>query len=378
MLASCNTSSLFNPIENHLSGPIAVSIDTSRNRAYVVNSNMNYAYTNASLSILDITSPTAPVLISQNPVSIPNFSSNIYLNTTTEQAFIPNRLSDNNADAVDNLLRVNIDESSGTFGAVDSFTAGDNPFGSACCDTAGRLYNVNIGGTLNVYDFTDLSTPISLSLAGTLQSGLSYSGANSVEALILGSQAFVTNRGGRIYVINTDEVGDTTKNPIDRLIINVGDARGIATDGTLLYVIDGSVSPGIVRVIDPSTLTAVTPDSPARLESDILATSSIQTKTITVGNNPNKILIFGGNAYVSNQDDDTVTVFTLSSLSSDTVPTGTIQVGDQPFGLTAFTSSGHDYLYVTNLFSNSISIIDVTSLTISTTTPITPNATFAP
>ena len=232
MLASCNTSSLFNPIENHLSGPIAVSIDTSRNRAYVVNSNMNYAYTNASLSILDITSPTAPVLISQNPVSIPNFSSNIYLNTTTEQAFIPNRLSDNNADAVDNLLRVNIDESSGTFGAVDSFTAGDNPFGSACCDTAGRLYNVNIGGTLNVYDFTDLSTPISLSLAGTLQSGLSYSGANSVEALILGSQAFVTNRGGRIYVINTDEVGDTTKNPIDRLIINVGDARGIATDGT--------------------------------------------------------------------------------------------------------------------------------------------------
>ncbi len=370
-IVSCNTSTLFTPIGSHLSGPIAVAVDTARNRAYVVNSNNDYAYTNATLSILDITTPTAPTLVTntQNPVPIPNLSSGIYLDTATQRAFVPNRLSDNDDDHLDNLLRINVDESSGTFGAVDIFTAGDNPFGSACCDTSGRLYMVNLGGTLEVYDLSDLAHPTSLSLAGTFVSGASYSGANSVEVLLLGTQAFVTNRGGRIYVINTGEIG-TTANPIDYLITNVGDARGIATDGTLLYVIDGSVSPGIVRVINPATLTPVTPDSAARTESDILASSSIQTATVTVGRNPNKILIFGGKAYVSNQDDDTITVFTPSAIGTDGFVTSTIAVGDRPFGLTAFTSGSNNYLYVTNLFSNSISIVDLSNNTVA--------ATFAP
>ncbi|QQR79476.1 MAG: hypothetical protein IPJ69_08915 [Deltaproteobacteria bacterium] len=377
-LTSCNTKTLFTPIENHFSAPIAVSVDTTRNRAYVVNSNNNYAYTNASLSILDITTPSAPTLLSntQNPISIPNFSSNIYLNTTTQQAYIPNRLSDNNSDNIDSLLRINLDESSDLFGAVDSFVAGDNPFGLSCCDASGRLYTVNVGGTLGVYDFSTPTTPLSFSIAlsGALQSGASYSGANSEEVVLLGSQAFVTNRAGRIYVINTDEVTDPTKNPIDYLILNAGDARGIATDGTHLFVVDGSVSPGIVRIINPSTLTPITPDSPARTEIDLLASTSIQNNTVNVGKNPNQILIFDNKVYISNQDDDTVTVFNLADIAATPIPTTNISVGDKPFGLTAFTAGTSSYLYVTNLFSNSISIVDITG----PTTPTTSVATFAP
>jgi YVTN family beta-propeller protein len=352
---SC-TGTLFEEIGTHLAAPIAVAVDTARLRAYVVNSNLNFEFTGSTLSVLDITDPAAPVLLTHpaNPVSIPNFSGQIYLDTSSGLAHVPNRFSENSEDTTDVLLRINVDEASASFGAVDSFAGGENPFGIACCDASGRIYVVAAGGTLNVFDPADLSTSVQISLEIVLTSGELASGASSSEVLLLGSQAFVTNRAGRIYVINTAEVGDTTKNPIDSLILNVGDARGIATDGTLLYVVEGTEEAEILRVIDPATVTPVDPDTTAIQEIDV---ATIQTATVALGNNPNEIVVFKGKAYVTNQDDDTVTVI---DLASNTVTT-TISVGEEPFGMAAFTVGATDYLYVANLISNSISVIDLAS-----------------
>lgn len=361
-LISCNSNSLFGPSGSHFSAPIAVAVDTTRNRAYVVNSNNIYAYTDSTLSILDLTNPAAPVLLSnaKNPISIPNFSGQISLNTTTQQAFIANRLSENNDVKSDHLLRINVNESSSGFATVDSFTAGDNPFGVTCCDTSSRLYAVSNGGTLDVFDSTSPATLTQVSLAGTLASGEIYSGSNSTEAVLLGNQVFVTSRVGRIFVINTTEVGDSSKHPMDYIILNMGDIRGITTDGTLIYVVDATLNSEVLRIINPASLTAVAPDSSVPTEKDF---STVQTTTVSVGHNPNEVVVFKGKAYVSNQNDNTVSVI---NLTSNTVIT-TIPVGQQPFGLTAFTLGATDYLYVTNLFSNSISVVDLTSNTVVST-----------
>ncbi|MBI3540773.1 MAG: hypothetical protein HY073_01310, partial [Deltaproteobacteria bacterium] len=164
------------------------------------------------------------------------------------------------------------------------------------------------------------------------------------------TQAFITNRSGRIYGINTAEVGDTSKNPIDYMMTVTGgaDLRGIATDGVSLFVVDATNGAPVLRVVNPATLTLVSPDAPSFSEVDI---STIQTAAVSVGTNPNEVVVFKGKAYVSNQDDGSVTVI---DTTSNTV-TATIAVGSQPFGMNAFTVGVTDYLYVTNLKSNSIS-----------------------
>lgn len=364
-LTHCNEQgALFDPIGNSFSAPIAVAVDTAKNRAYVVNSNNNYAFTNATLSILDLTSPASPALLSNtsNPISIPNYSAQIYLDPATSQVYIPNRLSDNNNDTADSLLRINLDESSSSFATINTFSVGDNPFGVACCDGSGRLYVVNTGGTVNVYNPADLSTSVQISLAVTLSSGAA-SGASSTEVALLGSQAFVTNQAGRIYVLNTSDVGDTSKNPVDYVITNTGFTKGIATDGTLIYAVDGTGGASVLRIINPATLTPISPDTSSISEVDV---STIQTTTVALGNDPNEVIIFNAKAYVTNRGDDTVSVI---DLSTNTVTT-TIAAGDEPFGMAAFTSGGNNYLYVTNLVGNSISIIDLATNSVA--------ATFAP
>ncbi len=353
---SCRTGTLFDEVGTHLAAPISVAVDPANLRAYVVNSNFHLAYSDTTLSILDISNPASPTLLSSsvNPISIPDFSGQIYFDPATRLATVTNRLSENSQDNTDALLRINLDESSASFGTVESFNGGENPFGIACCDASGRLYVATAGKTLNVFDPSNLSTAIQLSLEATLSTGEKVSGANSTSVVILGNQAFVTNLSGRIYVINTTEVGDTSKNPIDTLILNGTNFRGIATDGTLLYVVEGDSAAEVLRIINPASLTAVAPDTSAISEVDV---GTIQTAAVPVGNNPNEVVVFKGKAYVTNLDDDTVTVINLS----DNSVSATISVGDEPFGMSAFTIAGTDYLYVTNLASNSVSVIDLAS-----------------
>lgn len=356
------TGTLFEEIGTHLAAPIAIAVDTANLRAYVVNSNNNVEFTGTTLSVLDLSDPAAPILLDHpvNPIGIPDFSGQIYLDAATKLAYVPNRLSDNNDDTNDVLLRIHLDEAAGDFGTIDEFPGGENPFGIACCDLSGRIYVAATGGALHVFNPADLSTSIQISLEIVLGDGSLFSGANSTEVVLLGDRAFVTNRGGRIYVINTAEVGDTSKNPIDYTILNVGDARGIATDGTSLFMVDGTEDGEVLRILDPSSLTPIDPDTASISEIDV---STVQTATVSLGNNPNEIVVFKGKTYVTNQDDDTVSVI---DLATNTL-TATVSVGDEPFGLAAFTIGSTDYLYVTNLISNSISIIDLSTNTVVST-----------
>lgn len=361
----CNDSgSLFKPIGTELASPIAIAVDTTNLRAYVVNSNNRYEFSNTTLSILDITDPAAPTLLSAvDPISIPNFSGQIYFDAAARNAYVTNRVSDGPLDKTDTLLKINLDESSASFRTVTQSTAGENPFGIACCDASGRIYEVSTGGTVDVFNPADLSTSVQISLAATLKSGEHITGANATEVALLGTtQAFVTARGGRIYVINTVEVGDSSKNPIDTILLNVGDARGIATDGTSLFVVDGTTSAPILRVINPATLTLIDPDTTTISEVDV---STIQTTSVVLGADPNEVVVFGGKAYVTNRGSDSVTVYDIAS----SVVTMTIPVGDEPFGLAAFTVGASSYLYVTNLVGESISVIDLASNTVVSTFP---------
>lgn len=361
-LAQCNTQSpLFSSISTSLSSPIALAVDTTKLRAYVVNSNNRYSFTNTTLSVLDITHPTAPTLLSNtsNPIPIPNYSSQIYYDGASGFAYVPNRLTTDPVATTDSLLRIDLNESLTTFAKVDSFTTGLNPFGITCCDTSGRIYTVASSGNLHVYSPSNLNTSTQISLSVTLPSG-QFIGTNSTEAVLLGTQAFVTNENGLIYVINTSEVGDTTKNPIDYVITNGGFLKGIATNGTLLYAVDGTRDAAVLRVINPATLTPVSPDTSTISEIDI---STIQSRTIGLGNDPNEIVIFGGKAYITNRGDNTVSVIDLST--NEVIRN--IGVGEEPFGMAAFTVGTTSYLYVTNLASNSISIIDLGSNTVVST-----------
>ena len=360
---SCNDgTTLFRKVGTHLASPVAIAVDTANLRAYVVNSNNRYEFSDTTLSILDITDPASPSLLSSsiNPIGIPNFSGQVYLDGTTRTAYVANRVSDNSLDKTDALLKINVDEGSGSFGAVDQFNGGENPFGITCCDASGRIYLVATGGSVAVFNPADLSlsaASVQISLAATLKSGEKISGANATEVLLLGAQAFVTARGGRIYVINTTEVGDSSKNPIDYLILSVGDARGIATDGTSLFVVDGTTKASVLRVINPSTLIPIDPDTASISEVDV---STLPTTSVSLGTDPNEVVVFGGKAYVTNRGSDTVTVYDIAS----SAVTATISVGDEPFGMAAFTVGANSYLYVTNLAADSISIIDLASNTV--------------
>lgn len=359
------TSTIFKDLGTHLAAPIAVAVNPAKLRAYVVNSNNNEEFTGASLSILDITNPASPTLLgrSGHPISIDNFSGQIYLDAAAGRLFTPNRLSSTVGVVNDRLLKITIDEAASSFGSVETITVGENPFGVACCDASGRIYVVNTGGTLQVLNPTTLASSVQVSLRVTLKSGELVTGLNSNEVVLLKTQGFVTNRTGRIYVVNTGEVGDTSKNPIDLMILNAGDARGIATDGTSLFVVDGTAKAGLLRIINPATLTPVSPDTSAVSEVDV---ATIQTGTVAVGEDPNEVVVFKGKAYVSNRGSNSVSAI---DIASKTV-TATIAVGSEPFGLAAFTVGTSDFLYVTNLVSNSISVINLANNTVV--------ATFAP
>jgi YVTN family beta-propeller protein len=357
--SQCDNGVLFKEIGNELAAPIAVAVDTAAHRAYVVNSNNTVEFTSTTFTVLDITDPAAPVILDHpnNPFPQPDFSGQIYFDPAKKVAYVPNRESDDATDTVDALLLINLDESSADFGTIQSFTAGENPFGIACCDALGRIYVVNSGGdgdgTLDVYDPADLSTRISINLSVTSRDHGQFDGSESSEVIFLGDRAFVTSRFGNLYVINTNDVGVNSKNPIDAVVFNDkdGDYRGLATDGTLIYVVDAHSNVHSLRVIDPNLIPIIDPDVAAIDELDIAA---VQTTAVEVGKRPNEVAVFKGRAYVSNEDDDTVTVI---DLSSNTV-VATIPVGDEPFGITPFTADGVDYVYVTNIRGDSISIID--------------------
>ncbi len=367
----CDRGVLFKTITaTDLADPTSIVVDTAKLRAYIVNSNNSLKFTTTQLSILDLTNPAAPVLLNNaaNPIAMPNFSGQGFLDSASGLLYMTNRNATDRTMTAGALLRMNVDEASANLGKTDSFVADNNPFGLGCCDPQGRLYTVNAGnsdfvGTVDVFNPTDLSSHISLSLNVTTSNGTNLSGRESTEIALLGNQAFVTNRGGNLYVFNTPEVGNTATNPLDYVVINGGDYLGIATDGTLLYVVDTKHDSNnglpAVRILNPALMPPINPDQNVIAELDI---STVQTGQITLDDKAdiNEIVVFKGKAYVTDKEHDQVDVIDLASQTYSTF----IKVGDQPFAMAAFTIGSTDYLYVSNLGDDSISIIDLGTNTV--------------
>lgn len=377
LLSSCSGGPLFIPIGDNVGGPIAIAIDPAALRAYLVNSDFNVEFTEGSLMVLDLTDPTAPVLldISGNPVIIDRLSGPIHFDAATSQVFITNRFAKERGRDDDRLFRISIDEG-GDFGSLDEFDAGIDPFGLVCCDAADNLL-IAAFGTLEALPRTDPASSTSLSLELTLSTNAFLSGELTTRVTILGSQAFLTNRTGVIYVINLDELGVADANPIDYLLTGMGDLRGIATDGTNLFVAEivfqdadepaEDEQPSVIRVIDPSALPPIAPDTSEVPEVNVedplvnLASDPFVT-TVDIGQDANEVLIFGTKLYVTNTRDNSVSVLDISNPASLTV-TNTIDLsGDDcegPFGLAAASVAGKDLLYVTCLDSNNVMVIDL-------------------
>jgi YVTN family beta-propeller protein len=345
-----------------------------------VNSNLAAEFLDASMVILDISDPEAPVFLDNpnNPVSIPSLSGQTFLDETSQQLFVTNRFSENKNDVIDDLLVIDVNEGS-NLGTLQTFEAGENPFGIACCDSSDRFYVVS-DGTLEVFSLNDPSQKVSRSLEVILSNGTSFSGLSSTHVAILDNQAFVSNRAGVIYVINLDTVGDTSKNPIDYLITNLDDLRSIATDGTNIYIAEVDFEDDDVtrfRSIDPTTVPPIADNEGTVIEVDVEDTEEypdILKQSFALGLEPQETLIFNNMAFVTNMDSNSVTAFDISDPDNVSLET-TIDLtdggftSDEPFGMAAATIDGTDYLYVTNLDSDNISIVDLTTNTVVGTYP---------
>jgi YVTN family beta-propeller protein len=299
----------------------------------------------------------------RNPIPLPNFSGQIVLSPLGGVAYIPNRESSSNSDIVDNLLLVDLNEAASSFGQVERFEVGDNPFGVACCDSSELGYLVNQDGIVMSFDLSNPAARSSLSLEVTLGAGV-FQGKNSTGIAVNDDQIFVTTPTGNIYVIDQADFG------VDYVLTGAGVAQGIAVGATgsadpadddpTLYIVDATSSAPVLIVVPLSSIPVLASADPL---SEVVI-STIERTQVSLGSGPHEIVLFNGRAYVSNLNDDTVSVINLTSFSVE----ATIAVGDEPFGMAAFLGiDGTNYLYVTNMEDNSISVINIDTNSLVTT-----------
>lgn len=367
--SSCATSAFFEDIGTNVASPTSFAVDSANRRLYVANSNSHVRYNpeQGNFQVLDITTPSAPTLL--GTAQTKSFTGEIYFDSTAMLAYVANRYSANNSVTSDNLLTINVDESSADFLTLTETSTALDPFALTCCTPADTLLISTGEGKLQYVDTSvsplDIKT---LSLDVTLSTGITLSEVDVIDVVVIGTQAFLSLRNSGILVVNLDEITDTAVNAVDYFISDLSTPKGMATDGTNLIVADESVESGTfvsrVAIIDPSTLTALADNTTVTVVDKDDA--SLLLASINVGNDPQQVEVADGFAYVSNLEDDTVSVI---DLSTNTV-TKTITVGDQPFALGIDSPGGTPTtLYVSNLEGNSISIIDIATLTVTATYP---------
>ncbi len=372
---ACAGASIFQPIGDNLSAPIALVFDTATSRLYVVNSNDNVAFSNTTMIVLDVSDPTAPVILdlNANPVEIPELSGQAFIDASTQRLFIANRFSPDKVNIQDDILVLDVDEGT-DFGDLQKIESGENLFGMACCDSSDRFYAVS-DGELHVFELADPTQKITVDLSVTLQSGQEFDGNSTTHVTLYGTQAFLSNRAGVIYVINIANIGVDGENPIDYLITNLHDLKSIVNDGTNIYIDEvdfNDTDIGRWRSIDPTTVPPIADNGGAVIEVDIDSEREgkpVEKQRLDIGEEPAEMLVFKDRLYITNSDDNTVSVLDISDPDDVTLEI-TIDLTDGgfsaafPFSLAAATFGAQDLLYVGNLGSNTLSIIDIASNTV--------------
>lgn len=362
ILSACAGSDIFSPIGNNLSDPLMVAVDAASRRAYLVNSNNSYKYDSASLHSVDLSNPAAPVRMG-DPISIPNFSGEIKVDIANQLAFVSNRLSSDSNDTTDSLLKVDLNSTPATVTSVDM---SPNPFGLDFDSSGTSLVLTNHSHKLEIFSSLTATPTLSqtVSLTGTLSDGAQLTQSETTYVEVIGERAYLIRARGGLLVVNLDEIGVSGANPIDYFIDGIPSPRGIkqSADGSKLYVLDVFEATPMMRVIDLTLLPVL---STANGDSD-QATIQIKAVTdidgdiapVTVGSDPNQIIVNGTTAYVSNYNDDTLSIIS----NADTAPTAATEaVGDRPFGMALYEDgAGNTYLLVCNAGSDTLSIIDIT------------------
>ncbi|PIR21500.1 MAG: hypothetical protein COV45_01765 [Deltaproteobacteria bacterium CG11_big_fil_rev_8_21_14_0_20_47_16] len=370
-VTSCaSQADVFGPIGSNLGSPLTLLVNSATGRLYVNNSNNLVAYNGGSLQVYSIATPAAPDLVAT--ASTYSFSSQMYLDATNKFLYTPNRYNVTGIATNNQLLQINIDEASASFLGVTSINSDLNPFGIACCDPSSRMLAPTLSGTLDAYTTVSSGTPTltSYNLSFTDSNGIVYTNPPVNQLTIIGSQAFVTVPSGGILVVNLDKLGSGA-NIVDYIITGVNAPRGIATDGTYLYVADvetiSDATVPLLVILDPSTLTALSGNTAATSVSG--ATTPVFVAQLTMGNgvsttDPEEVTVGTDYVFVTNSGEDSVTIVNRVAQTVNT----TVSVGDQPFGMAIYSPGGTDStLYVANIRANTISILDIPTLAVTAT-----------
>jgi YVTN family beta-propeller protein len=372
VLGCAQNQDVFQNIGTNVASPSFISLDTTNNRMYLVNSNsaVLYDWTQGSFQVLDITNPLAPVLL--NTLETDSFSGQVFIDGA--RALMTNRYSATDADKVSRLYDINIDEANADYLADSTTPLGENAYTMACCypDTVGSRVSwiTNSDVTLQYLDIDgDLSLVEDVNVRMTMDTGGTIDNIDASHFVILGAQGFMNRQYGGILVISLDKAlaGDAV--PVDYFINDCPVPRGMATDGSDIFVVcEGDLNGewrGYFAIINPDALVPLTGNTTTQ-KVDEDDPDVIVSKT-EVGQRPQQILLTTDYIFVTNKDDDDVSVIrkgTLERLSD-------IPVGDEPYTLSLYTDGAGDekYVYVGNIASNTLSIIDIASLSVVATYP---------
>ncbi|MFH1829704.1 MAG: hypothetical protein ABH871_02855 [Pseudomonadota bacterium] len=361
---------IFPDLASELATPSALFVDVANGRLYVVNSNAKvlYDWHQGSFQVYDITAPLVPALLKSTLTS--SFSGQVYVDTALQEAFVPNRFSESDADTEDALFVFDINEASAKFLDFTSQVMGRDAYAISCCYPANRAWVTTSLGELQYFDLTNTTQTGSIDLKTEFDIGGTLSHAEVNHIALLNTQAFLSREYGGVLVVNLDDAGVAGSVAVDYYIRDIPNPRGIAVRGTTLYVVgEGNECNGewcrFLMVLDVSALTPVTGNTTTQ-DLDKEDDGLLQT-TIEVQESPQEVLLSTDYAFVTNQDSDTVSVIDLATNALLT----NITVGEEPFSLALYTTgAGVDqYLYVGNVEANTISIIDIPTLTVVATYP---------
>ena len=235
---------------------------------------------------------------------------------------------------------------------------GENPFGIVVRNNGDLL--VVADNALHLYNST-LDRTASIDLTTATDADIEDTNAERVEDIVFDEtnlRAFISNGNGNIFIV------DLTSLELTHVIQGTLDTRGMATDGTYIYAVNGGDEPSL-WVFDPNQVSATT--SPPEAIDD----STLVIDVVDLGHDPQGLVIdtTGNRAYVANSDDRTISVIDLNLfeqidlISLKDQDTG-FKEGVDPFSLALGTFNSVPYVFVANFGSNTISVINTQTLNV--------------
>lgn len=326
------------------------------------------------MQVYDIVDPLSPALLDTLPTE--SFSGEVVLDTTRKLLYTTNRFSEQNNVTEDHLLIINIDEASANYLALESAIIGANPYGLYCCYPADRMWIANECNNSGCYNlqYMDLADRYigNVSLITPLSNGTTMNQAETAYIAVSGNTAYLPRARGGLFVVNLDETTDASKNPVDYWIEDITYPGDVETNGTYIYVTDAEDIDGdltyLLLVLDPTKMPPLVDNT----ETTVLdkEDNGILVTQVEVCNQPQRAFLTTDYAFVTCKNEDDQGLVSVVSLATNTV-VATLTVGYQPFNMALYTDAlgVERYLYVGNVQSNTISIIDIPTLTVVATYP---------